>query len=217
MNSIFAEIWPIFALSLGVSGTAVAISCVIGMPLGVWLGLSEMSGKSVLKAVIFTGMALPPVVVGLVIYLLLSRSGPLGAWQWLFTSKAMVLAQVALDVPFVVGITMTAIDALPRELMFQLRSLGADSWQVRRTLLCEARPGLLLAVATALGRSLSEVGAVLMVGGNIEGHTRVMTTAIVLETNRGRFAMALGLGAILLTLALLINVLIIRLQERAPR
>ncbi len=214
MNSVPAEVWSIFVLSLGVSGTAVMVSCAAGMPMGVWLGLHDFSGKSIVRALIFTGMAVPPVVVGLLLYLLLSRSGPLGSWEWLFTRRAMILAQVLLDLPFVVGITMTAIDAIPRELLFQLRSLGASSWQLRCTLLSEAEPGLLLAFATALGRSISEVGAVLIVGGNIGGHTRVMTTAIVLETSRGHFAMAVGLGAILLLVALLINFLVACLQGR---
>ncbi len=122
-----------------------------------------------------------------------------------------------LDLPFVIGITLTAVEAVPDELPFQLRSLGATPWQLRWTLLCESRNGLMLAAMTALGRSLSEVGAVLMVGGNIEGHTRVLTTAILLETGRGRFAVALSLGAILVTLAILINLAFVRLQRRPVR
>ena len=129
----------------------------------------------------------------------------------------MILAQVILDLPFVIGITMTAVESLPEELRFQLRSMGATQWQLRWTLLSESRHGLMLAVITALGRSLSEVGAVLMVGGNIEGHTRVLTTAILLETNRGRFTIALSLAAILMTLAMLINFFFVRLQNRYPR
>ena len=214
MNTFASEIWPVCVLSLGVSSCAVIISCLLGIPLGVWLGLGKVPGKLFLKSLVFAGMAMPPVAVGLLLYLLLSRSGPLGNWQWLFTAQAMVLAQVVLDLPFVVGITMTAVEALPGELRFQLHSLGATGWQVRWTLLTESRNGLLLAVATAFGRSLSEVGAVLMVGGNIDGHTRVMTTAILLETNRGRFAVALTLAMILLSLAVFINLLIVRLQER---
>lgn len=160
---------------------------------------------------------MPPVVVGLLLYLLLSRSGWLGEWQWLFTTRAMILAQVILDLPFVIGITLTAVEAVPEELQFQLQSLGATPWQLRWTLLGESRNGLMLAVMTALGRGLSEVGAVLMVGGNIEGHTRVLTTAILLETGRGRFAIALSLGAILLTLALAINLAFIKLRRQTSR
>jgi len=217
METLIREIWPIVTLSSLVSVTAVMISCVLGMPLGAWLGLGTMRGRSILKALTFAGMAMPPVVVGLLLYLLLSRSGSLGEWQWLYTAKAMILAQVVLAMPFVIGITMTAVESLPDELHFQLRSLGATPWQLRWTLLSESRQGLMLAVITALGRSLSEVGAVLMVGGNIEGHTRVLTTAILLETNRGRFAVALSLAAILMTLALLINLVFVRLQNRYPR
>lgn len=217
MQVLISEIWPIVTLSLIVSGSAVVISCILGMPLGAYIGLSTMPGRLILKVMAFGGMAMPPVVVGLVLYLLLSRSGPLGEWQWLFTAKAMILAQVILDLPFVIGITMTAVETLPEELRFQLRSMGATPWQLRWTLLNESRHGLMLAVITALGRSLSEVGAVLMVGGNIEGHTRVLTTAILLETNRGRFAVALSLAAILMTLAMLINFFFVRLQNRFPR
>ncbi|MFO1003403.1 MAG: ABC transporter permease [Planctomycetaceae bacterium] len=217
MQALISEMWPIATLSIVVSSTAVAICCVVGMPLGAYIGLGTMPGKSILKVLTFAGMAMPPVVVGLVLYLLLSRSGPLGEWQWLFTAKAMILAQVILDLPFVIGITLTAVEALPEELRFQLRSLGATPWQLRWTLLRESRHGLMLAVITALGRSLSEVGAVLMVGGNIEGHTRVLTTAILLETNRGRFTVALSLAAMLMTLAMLINFVFVRLQNRFPR
>lgn len=217
MDALRHEIWPIVSLSLVVSATAVMLSCVLGIPLGAWLGLSEMRGKSIFQALAFAGMATPPVVVGLVLYLLLSRSGPLGDLRWLFTGKAMIFAQVILDLPFVICITMTAVESLPEELRFQLRSLGATPWQLRWTLLSESREGLMLAVITAMGRSLSEVGAVLMVGGNIEGHTRVLTTAILLETSRGRFAVALSLGAILMTMALMINILFVRLQKRYPR
>ena len=154
-------------------------------------------------------MALPPVVVGLLLFLLLSRSGPLGSLGWLFTSRAMVLAQTLLALPFVVGITIASVEAVPTDLILQVRSLGAGPWQARWTVLREARGGLALAVATALGRSFSEVGAVLIVGGNVEGHTRVLTTAIVLETGKGEFAFALVLGGVLLALALAVNVLIL--------
>jgi tungstate transport system permease protein len=210
-----SHIWPIVWLSLQVAGAAVLLSAVVGLPLGCWLGLARFRGKRTISALIYTGMAMPPVVVGLLVYLLLSRSGPLAAWGWLFTPKAMILAQTILDLPFVVGITMAAVAAVPPELHFQVRTLGASPWQARWTILREARPGVLLALATAFGRSMSEVGAVWMVGGNILDHTRVLTTAIVLETGRGQFALALLLGAVLLTIALLVNFAIIRFQ-RAP-
>ena len=204
--------WSILWLSLRVSGTAVLISSLIGVPTGVWLGLSAHPRKRLLSAVVHTGMALPPVVVGLVLYILLSRSGPLALLGWLFTPEAMIAAQTILALPFVVGITMSAVAAVPAELPMQIRTLGASVWQCRWTMLREARHGVLLAVAAAFGRSISEVGAVLIVGGNIQGHTRVLTTAIVLETGKGNFELALALGGALLLLALLVNLLIIRLQ-----
>ena len=212
MNSQF---WPILSLSLRVSGFAVAISSLIGLPVGVWLGLRRFRGKSFLVGLVQTGMAMPPVVVGLLLYLLLSRSGPLGSWEWLFTPTAMVLAQVILCLPFVVGISMSAVAAVPRELQWQLRSIGASERQSQWAMVCEARTGILLSVAPAFGRSLSEVGAVWLVGGNIEGQTRVMTTAIVLETGKGHFSLALLLGAVLLSVALAINIVIVRFQWRA--
>lgn len=212
MEIFDAHFLPILRLSLLVSGLSVLISSAIEIPLGVWLGLSEQGNRSYLKALIHTGMALPPVVVGLILYILLSRSGPFGSLGWLFTPKAMILAQIILALPFVVGITMSTVAAVPRELYMQIRSLGASPRQARWTILREARYGVLLAVAAAFGRSISEVGAVLIVGGNIQGHTRVMTTAIVLETSKGEFGFALVLGGALLLLALVVNVMMLRLH-----
>ena len=207
-----ADLSPILWLSIRVSGTALLISSLLGIPLGAWLGLGQFRGKSLVSALVNTGMALPPVVVGLLVYLLLSRSGPLAVLGWLFTPYAMILSQIILALPWIVGITMAAVQATPAELVMQVRSLGASDWQVRWAILREARPGVFLAVAAAFGRSISEVGAVLMVGGNIQDHTRVLTTAIVLETAKGQFALALLLGAWLLALALLVNLLILRLR-----
>ncbi len=215
MQAFDPELWPIIGLSLRVSGTALLISSLAGIPLGAWLGLAQFRGKRLAAALVHTGMALPPVVVGLVIYLLLSRSGPLADLGWLFTPQAMILAQTVLALPWVVGITVAAVAAVPAELLLQVRSLGASRWQARWTLLREARQGVLLAVAAAFGRSISEVGAVMMVGGNIQGHTRVMTTAVVLETGKGQFGLALALGTWLLALALLANLVIVRAQGRA--
>lgn len=211
-----ADLFAIVGLSVFVSGSAVLISAAIGLPIGVWAGLSEFRGKPILKALLHTAMALPPVVVGLVLYLLLSRSGPLGFLGWLFTPRAMILAQVILALPFVVGITMTAVGAVRPELIQQIRGLGASSRQTRRTVLREARGGVLLAVAAAFGRSISEVGAVMIVGGNLQGHTRVLTTAIVLETGQAAFGFALALGAILLALALAANLLMLRWHVGRP-
>jgi tungstate transport system permease protein len=208
------ELWSIVGLTLRVSGAAVFISALIGVPLGAWLGLARFPGRPVVSAVVHTGMGLPPVVVGLVVFLLLSRSGPLAVLDWLFTPQAMVVAQTVLALPFVIGITMTAVAAQPTELLAQVRSLGASPWQARWAVLRESRSGVWLAIAAAFGRSISEVGAVLMVGGNIRGQTRVLTTAIILETGKGQFAFALALGAWLLGLTLAVNLLILRLQGR---
>jgi tungstate transport system permease protein len=193
---------------------AVTLSTLIGVPLGAWLGLTRSRLRGPLSVLIYTGMGLPPVVVGLVVYLLLSRSGPLAFLEWLFTPNAMVLAQVILALPLVTGITMSAVAAVPADLFAQVHSLGASRWQTRWAVLREARIGVFLAVAVAFGRSISEVGAVMMVGGNIHNHTRVLTTAIVLETGNGRFGLALALGGWLLALALLVNIAIVRLQGR---
>ncbi|MFN0198399.1 MAG: ABC transporter permease [Planctomycetaceae bacterium] len=214
MNSPTSQLGSIFILTLQVSGTAVLISTLIGVPLGVWMGLTRFRAKRVATALVHTGMALPPVVVGLLLYIILSRSGPLSGWGWLFTPQAMILAQTILDLPFVVGITMAAIAAVPTELSWQLRSIGATPRQARREIVREARGGIILAISTAFGRSLSEVGAVWLVGGNIAGQTRVLTTAIVLETGQGNFTVALILGGILLGVALSINLVILRYQGR---
>lgn len=215
MHQVVGELWPITLLSLRVSGAALLISSLIGIPLGTWVGLGDRRVRSIVTVLARTGMALPPVVVGLLLYLLLSRSGPLGELEWLFTPKAMVLAQIILTFPFVLGITMDSVAAVPNELALQVRSLGAGPRQVRWAVLREARSGVLLALAIGFGRSVSEVGAVLIVGGNIRGQTRVLTTAIVLETGKGDFGLALALGGILLTLALAVNVLVVRLRGRA--
>lgn len=206
------EFWTIFLLTLRVSGIAVFSSSLAGIPCGVWLGMRSYHGKRLVAAVVQTGMAIPPVVVGLLLYILLSSSGPLAFLDWLFTPEAMIAAQTILAFPFVVGITMSSVSAVPDELPQQIQTLGASEWQCRWAIIREARHGVLLSVAAAFGRSISEVGAVLILGGNIAGHTRVLTTAIVLETGKGNFKFALALGAALLTLALMVNLLIARLQ-----
>ncbi|WP_435007941.1 ABC transporter permease [Tundrisphaera lichenicola] len=203
------EIGAIILLSMQVSAMAVLASSVVGIPLGAWAGLGRGRVGAWASLLSRTGMSLPPVVVGLLLYLLLSRTGPLGSLGWLFTPRAMVLAQTILALPFVVGITLASVQAVPPDLILQVEGLGASPWQARWVVLREARSGIALAVATALGRSFSEVGAVLIVGGNIQGHTRVLTTAIVLETGRGDFAVALTLGGVLLAMALVVNALIL--------
>jgi tungstate transport system permease protein len=216
MPAVPNQLWEITSLSLRVSGAAVVLSSAVGIPCGVWLAFSRPKYRRSLSVLVHTGMALPPVVVGLLLYLMLSRSGPLGNLSWLYEPAAMITAQFILSVPFVIGVTAAAVAAVPGELVWQLRSLGATPWQTRLTVLREARAGVALAVATAFGRSISEVGAVMIVGGNVEHHTRVLTTSIVLETRQGHFALALWLSAMLLMIAVLVNVVIVRAQGRLP-
>jgi tungstate transport system permease protein len=212
MAGVGAELWPIVWLSLRVAVTAVVLSALAGVPLGAWLGQARFRGRGALTAVVYTGMGLPPVVVGVVVYLLLSRSGPLAFLGWLFTPPAMILAQAVIALPLVAGLTLAAVAAVPPELSLQLRALGASRWQARRAILREARAGVLAAVAAGFGRVIAEVGAALMVGGNIQGHTRTLTTAIVLETGKGEFALALALAGWLLALALAVNAAILALH-----
>ena len=209
-----SALWQIVWLTLLVSGSALLIAAAVGVPSGAFLGLRSFRGLRWLTAVIYTGMGLPPVVVGLVVFLLLSRQGALGDLDWLFTPQAMILAQVILAVPLVMGVTMTAVRGVSRELRPQLRSLGATDWQVLRAILSEARFGVIVGLVAGFGAAVSEVGAVMIVGGNIEGKTRVLTTAIVLETRQGNFDLALALGIILLLLAFITNALAVRLQGR---
>lgn len=204
----------IVSLTLQVSGVALLVSTLIGLPVGAALGLYRVPGRGLVTALLYTGMGLPPVVVGLFVYLVLSRSGPLGVWGWLFTPKAMVAAQVVISFPLVTGLTMTAVQGVDPALNVQVRALGATRIQEAWTVLTEARIGVVAAVVAAFGSIISEVGAVMLVGGNIAGKTRVLTTAIVLNTRQGEFALALALGVILLALAFAANLILLRLQGR---
>jgi len=201
-------------LSLKVSGTALLFAALIGIPLGAWLGFARFPGRRLVIALIYTGMGFPPVVIGLLVYLFLSRSGPLGFLGWLFNPPAMVLAQTIIAFPLVAGFTMAAVMGVNPGLRQQLLSLGATSWQASLALLREARVGVVVSLVAGFGAIISEVGAVMMVGGNIEGHTRVLTTAIVQLTRMGAFAAAMALGLILLALAFLVNLGMLRLQGR---
>ncbi len=202
--------------SLEVSVSALAISATLGIPCGSWLAFARFPGKRVVMALIYTGMGLPPVVVGLVIYLLLSRSGPLGSLGWLFSIQAMVVAQAVIATPLIVGVTMSSVLGVDPALSAQLRTLGATPSQVNRTILLEARFGVIVGLVAGFGSILSEVGAVMIVGGNIEGRTRVLTTAIVLETGQGNFDIALALGAILLALSFVTNLAVVVGQGKLP-
>ena len=207
-------LWATVGLSLWVSGAALAISAVMGIPLGAWLGLHTFPGRQLITTLVYTGMGLPPVVVGLAVYLLLSRAGPLGGWGWLFTPQAMILAQTVISLPLVIGLTMTTVEGVGLELRNQLRALGARPRQIAQAVLWEARSGLIVALVAGFGSVISEVGAVMLVGGNIEGRTRVLTTAIVLETRNGEFDQALALAFVLLGLTFALNAATLRLQGR---
>jgi len=199
------DLLSIVGLSLQVSLSAVFVASVVGLPAGAVLAVRRFPGRNAVVVLLNSLMGLPPVVVGLVVYLLLSRAGPLGALGLLFTPGAMVIAQAILVLPIVAALSRRVVAELWAEYEEQLRSLGAGPVRAIGTLLWEGRHGLLTVVLAGFGRAIAEVGAVLIVGGNIEGVTRVMTTTIALETSKGNLALALGLGTILIALAVLVN------------
>ncbi len=200
-----AELVRITGLSLLVSGSATLLSALVGVPLGAALQIRRWRTRRMATLLVRTGMGLPPVVVGLVVTIFLWRSGPLGELRLLYTPPAMVLAQFLVAMPIVAGFTQAALALLDADLAEALRSDGAGEWRVGNELLLAAWPQVLVAVAAGFGRAISEVGASLMVGGNIVGQTRILTTAITLETSKGEFALALALGGVLLLLALGVN------------
>lgn len=208
-----AMLWTIVGRSLSVSATACLLACGMGLVLGAWLGVARFSGRGAVLAVLNTFLAVPSVVVGLAVYLLLSRTGPLGALGWLFSFKAMVLAQAILVLPVVTALTRQVVEDAERSHGEQLRSMGAGALLRSLLLAWDERYALLTVLLASFGRAISEVGAVMIVGGNIDGFTRVMTTAIALETSKGDLPLALALGLILLTVVLLLNVLIALLRR----
>ncbi len=207
------ELAGILGMTLFVSGVAIVISMLLGVPLGISLALGRCPGRRLLITLVNTGMGLPPVVVGLFVFLLLARSGPLGHLDLLYTPTAMILAQIIIALPLVVGVTLAGIQGLDPRLHLQILSLGASRLQLCLKLVTEARLSLAAALAAGFGSILSEVGAVMMVGGNLLGETRVMTTSIVLATRQGQFTLAIALSVILLLLAVGINALFTRLQQ----
>ncbi|NLO79599.1 MAG: ABC transporter permease [Xanthomonadaceae bacterium] len=207
----------IVALSLKVSLSAVAIATLIGLPIGAAVALWRFPGRSLLIVILNAFMGLPPVVVGLAVYLLLSRAGPLGKYGLLFTPTAMIIAQFVLVLPIIAALARQVIEDLWQEYREQLGSLGVTRRRAIPTLLWDARFSLLTVVLAGFGRASAEVGAVLIVGGNIDGITRVMTTAIALETNKGNLALAMGLGVILLSLVALINAAAYLISETSRR
>ncbi len=203
--SLDRELLRIVVLSFQVSGAAVLIAALLALPFGAWLALTRMPGRGAMIAVLNGMMGLPPVVVGLVMYLLLSRAGPLGPLGILFTPAAMIAAQAVLVFPIIAALSWQVIEDAWGEYREQLLSLNATQWQCARALLWDTRFSLLTAVLAGFGRAIAEVGAVMIVGGNIDGVTRIMTTTIALETSKGDLPLALALGMILIALIILVN------------
>jgi len=219
MHNILAhpDLWDIVALSLQVSLSAVVLATLGGLPLGAAIAVGRFPGRPAVIVLLNALMGLPPVVVGLAVYLLLSRAGPLGDLGLLFTPGAMVLAQTLLVLPIIAALSRQAVEDAWREYAEQLRSLGVDGVRAALTVLWDVRFSLLTAVLAGLGRASAEVGAVMIVGGNIDGVTRVMTTAIALETSKGDLPLALGLGVVLIAMVLVINAAAMVIKEAAQR
>jgi len=207
------QLIEIIILSLRVSLSAVCLACLIGLPLGALVAITRFRGRRAILILLNAMMGLPPVVVGLVVYLQLSSSGPLGWLQLLYTPTAMIIAQTVLITPIVAALSRQVIEDLDREFREQFESMRLTPIRRMRTLLFEARFSLLTVALAGLGRAIAEVGAVMIVGGNINHFTRVMTTAIALETSKGDLAMALALGIILLAIALILNALVMTIRE----
>lgn len=212
--SFDSEVLGITWLSLKISGTATLISLVIGVSAGTAIALNNFRGKRFVISLINTGMGLPPVVVGLFVTIFIWRNGPFGFLGILYTPTAIIIAQAIIATPIVMGISLAAIQSLPPNLRLQILSLGANRLQMVWTLIQEARLPLLAAVMAGFGGVISEVGASIMVGGNIKGYSRVLTTATVMETGKGNFDMAIALGIILLILAFIVNALLTHIQQR---
>lgn len=208
------EVLGVTLLSLGVSGSATALSLSLGIPVGTLLALTHFPGRRVVVSLVNTGMGLPPVVVGLFVTIFLWRNGPFGFLHILYTPAAMVIAQCVIASPIVAGLTLAAIQQLNPKLRLQILALGASRWQMVWLLLREARLPLLAAVMAAFGAVISEIGASMMVGGNILGQTRVLTTATVMETSKGNFGTAIALSLILLLLVYVVNLILTSAQQR---
>jgi tungstate transport system permease protein len=213
---IDASAWAITVRTLAVSGTATCLAVLVGVPFGYLLANRQFRGRTMLLGLFNTGMGMPPVVVGLVVWILLVRSGPFGDWELIYTPQAMVVAQFLLATPIIIGFTSASFQSLSPRLGDLLRVLGAGRLQRLWLLAREARLGVLVAVMAAFGAIVSEVGASMIVGGNLERSTRVLTTAIVTETSRGEVERALALGLVLFLLSLAVNVLLTNVQQRSP-
>lgn len=208
------EIWAILLLSLEVSGSATLVSLAIGIPAGAALALARFPGRSLVVSTVNSGMGLPPVVAGLFVTIVLWRSGPLGGLEILYTPAAIIVAQAVIAAPIVTGITLAAVQSVPEEFRLQLLALGASRVQMVWVVLREARLPMLAAVMAGFGGVISEIGASMMVGGNVKGQTRTLTTAMVLETGKGNFEVAIALSLLLLVLVFLVNWALTSIQQR---
>ena len=208
------ELYSIALLTLRVSLTAIAISSIIGIPIGIFLGLKRFRGRKVILAIVNIFMGLPPVVAGLWITMILWRSGPLGDWSLLFSPTAIIMAQVLVSLAIIIGLTCSAFQQIDEKMLMQIKALGATKMQSFILLLKQTKIAIFTAIITGFGRVIAEVGAAMMVGGNIKGETRILTTTIVMEVSKGNFDLALALSFILLGLAFLITFMLTYLQQR---
>jgi len=208
------EIYQITFTTLRVSLTAILISTIVGIPLGVLLGLNTFRGKKIILVFVNIGMGLPPVVAGLYLTMLLWRSGPLGHLGFLYTTQAIIMAQVIVSLPIIIGLTSAAFQQIDSKMLMQLKALGATGSQRLVLLLRETKLAIFAAIMAGLGRVLAEVGAAMMVGGNVKGETRILTTSMVMEVSKGNFDVAIALSFILMTLAFIITFILTSLQQR---
>jgi tungstate transport system permease protein len=210
-----SEVWGTTARTLIFSGSATVLAALAAIPFGIWIAVGRIPARRLFVAALYAGMGMPTVLVGLVLTMLLWREGPLGSLGLLFTPPAVVLGQIAIAFPMVAGLSHAAVSGLERRVVVQVRALGANGPQAAWLLAIEARRGILVAVLAGFGHALSEVGAAMMLGGNLAGETRVLTTATVLAARMGRFDLAIGLGTLLFAIALLVNGGAVALQPRA--
>lgn len=208
-----ATVWEVIRLSLVVSGSAILVATVVGVPTGYLIGMSRFAGRWIVILLVNTAMGFPPVVIGLVVYMALTRDGPLGWLEWLFTPQGMIIAQTILAYPLVTGVTAAAVAAVPRDLRIQLRALGTSRWQEGLAVLKEVRTGVIVAIIAGFGAIISEVGAVSIVGGGIEHFTDVMTTAIMAHVRRGEFSKAMSWAVVLMGIALMVNAVLTAIQN----
>ncbi|AXX87699.1 ABC transporter permease [Malaciobacter marinus] len=208
------SVYSAIAVTITVSSWSLFISLIIGLPLGFLLGYYNFPGKTVVRTIVDTLLALPTVVIGLIAYTMLSRSGVFGEFGLLFTQKSIIIGQVVLGLPIIIALTATQVEAVDKRLYLSLKGLGANSRQILLSTLIEARFGLMTAAMTAYGRIVTEIGISMMVGGNIKYHTRTVTTAIALETGKGEFITGIALGLVLFCVALMVNIALSMLKRK---